>query len=249
MWPLVLAAWVWVPRVDAMGEVAYDLGADDGLRATIRLGLEVDVVAGADWQLGVFTEARTFVRHNDRRRETLWRISPEQVHYPVGARLRFDLGEGYGWGLVAFHQSNHDVDSTDEQLAFETLAYEIYGAEWTTPWLRLWGGLVYDRGTRLDGTRQSLPFDRSLGAVIVEGEHAIWRSLYGAGRLHVTAHLDGDHAPAYVDLDGWLDVGWRHVGTGGTWRAFLRGQRIENYRYLGDTPRYLIAVGTALSSF
>lgn len=248
MLPILLAAWVWVPRVDAMGEVGYDLATDDGLRASIRLGLEVALVEGADWQLQIFTEARTFVRENDRRHETLFRISPEQIHYPVGARLRFDLGDGFGWGLVAFHQSNHDVDSTDERLARETLAYEIYGAEWSSPWGRLWGGLFYDRGTRLDGTRQSLPFDYYLGGLIAESERPVWGPLYAGGRLALVAHRNADHAPAHLDLDGWLDAGWRLDGPGGVWRVFARFQRIENYRYLGDTPRHLLLLGTALGT-
>lgn len=245
---VVLAAWVWLPRVDAMGEVAYDLAVDERLRATIRLELEIGVVAGADWRLEVFTEARSFIRENDRRFETLFRISPEQIHYPVGARLRFDLGDGHGWGLVAFHQSNHDIDSSDVTFARETLAYEIYGAEWLSPWVHVWGGLFYDRGTRLDGTRQGLPFDYFLAGVIAESEVDVWGPWYAGGRLGVVAHRNGGHVPAHVDLDGWLDAGWRLDGPGGAVRVFARFQRIENYRFLGDAPRHLLLIGTALGS-
>ncbi len=253
---VLLAALAWLPRVDAGGEVAYEIGLDDRMRATIRLMLDLDVVAGEGWQLSIFHETRTFVRSNDRRFETLFRISPEQIHYPVGARLRFDLDDGHAWGLVAFHQSNHDVDSTDAFQARETVAFELYGAEWLSPWFQLWGGLLYDRGTRQvdpddpgEGfTRQSWPFDYYLAGLIAESEATLWRSAYVGGRLAVFGHLGEDHAPPHLNLDGWLDAGWRVGGEGGVWRFFARFQRIEDYQRLGDAPRHLLLIGTALGT-
>lgn len=251
---IVLAALAWMPRVDAAGEVAYEVGLDTHLRATIRLMLDLDVVAGEGWQVSIFHETRSFVRSNDRRYETLFRISPEQIHYPVGARLRFDLEPGHAWGLLAFHQSNHDVDSFDELQARETVAYELYGAEYVAPLGHVWGGLLYDRGTRraADGSdrlvRQSLPFDHYLAGLIAEGARDVWRSAYVGGRLAVFAHLGDEHDPPYLNLDGWLDAGWRVEGAGGAWRFFARFQRIEDYRQLGDTPRHLLLVGTALGT-
>jgi len=254
---ILLAALVWMPRVDAAGEVAYEVGLDEQMRATIRLTLDLDVVAGEAWRLGIFHETRTFVRSNDRRFETLFRISPEQIHYPVGARLRFDLdAPGHGWGLVIFHQSNHDVDSFDALQARETVAYELYGAEYFTPWGHLWGGLLYDRGTRTepDGAggerlfRQGLPFDYYLAGLIAEAEADVWRSAYVGGRLAAFGHLGDDHAPPHLNLDGWLDAGWRVEGPGGAWRFFARFQRIEDYQYLGDDARHLLMLGTALGT-
>ncbi len=253
----LLAALAWMPRVDAAAEVAYEIGLDEQMRATIRLMIDLDLVAGEDWQLGIFHETRTFVRSNDRRYETLFRISPEQIHYPVGARLRFDLDSaGHGWGLVAFHQSNHDVDSFDEIQARETVAYELYGAEYYAPWGLVWGGLLYDRGTRAavdaDGdrrlVRQGLPFDYYLAGVIAEGEFDVWRSAYVGGRLALFGHLGEEHAPPYLNVDGWLDAGWRLEGAGGAWRFFARFQRVEDYQHLGDEPRHLLLLGTALGT-
>lgn len=251
MIPTLLAALVWLPRVDAAGEVAYDLGLDDHLRATIRLMLDLDVVAGEGWALSIWHETRSFVRSNDRRYETLFRISPEQIHYPVGARLRFDLGDGFGWGLVAFHQSNHDVDSFDELQARETVAFELYGAEWSSPWGHVWGGLLYDRGTKaVDGklARQGWPFDYYLAGVIAEAERDVWRQAYVGGRLALFAHLGEEHDPPHLNIDGWLDAGWRVDGAAGAWRFFARFQRIEDYQHLGDAPRHLLLLGTALGT-
>lgn len=251
---ILLAALAWMPRVDAAGEVAYEIGLDAQMRATIRLMLDLDVVEGDGWRLGIFHETRTFVRSNDRRFETLFRISPEQIHYPVGARLRFDLdAAGTGWGLVAFHQSNHDVDSFDELQARETVAFELYGAEYFAPWGLVWGGLLYDRGTRIDDDgqslfRQGLPFDYYLAGVIAEAEADVWRSAYVGGRLALFGHLGEDHAPPHLNIDGWLDAGWRVEGRGGVWRFFARFQRIEDYQQLGDSPRHLLMLGTALGS-
>ena len=71
---------------------------------------------------------------------------------------------------------------------------------------------------------------------------------YTAARLEVITHRDADHDPAYVSFDGHLDLGARWQGEQGTLRVFLRGQRIENYRFLGDEPRHLLLIGTGLAS-
>lgn len=248
MHALVLAALVWMPRFDAGAEVAYEVGLDEGLRATIELSIEVVPVAGDDWQLILFHDAQSYVRSNDRRYETLFRISPQQIHYPVGARLRFELSDGHAWGLVAFHQSNHDIDSFDERFARETLAYELYGAEWLSPWVHLWGGFLYDRGTRLDGTRQGLPLNYYVAGLIAESELPLTEVLYVGGRARLFGHLNGDHAPPHLNVDGRLDFGAALRGEGGVWRFFARIQRIEDYQHLDDRPRHLILLGTRLST-
>ena len=244
---LLLAALSWLPRLDTAAEVAHDLGLDEGLRATIQLEVAMDVVEGDGWRLHLMSAARTWVREN-RRNETFARISPEHINYPVGARLRFDGADGWGWGLLAQHQSNHDIDTHDAAQIRETVSYEIYGLELFGPVGRIYGGLYYDRGTRLDGTQQVWPFDYYLAGVNVEGEWPRDGRWYLGGRLSLVGHRGGEHAPPYLNLDGHLDWGARWTGEQGRLRAFLRLARVEDYRFLGDTPRHLALVGVRLGS-
>lgn len=242
---IALTALSLLPRVDAAAEVTHDFGLSP-LRGTIELRLDLEVVRAADWQVEIFTAARTFVRHNSAT-ESPVRISPRQVHYPVGARLRWPLADDRSFAIFAFHQSNHDVDTNNPILNEETISYEIYGAEYRWPRLRVHGGLYYDRGTRLSGRPQTLPFDYYLCGATVEGWHPIGRLGYTAGRLTAVAHRNGDHAPGYLNLDGQVDGGLRWQGATGAMRVFLRGLRVEDYRFLGDL-RHALLIGFAMGS-
>ena len=244
---LLLAALVWLPRIDAAAEVAHDVGLDPSLRGIIQLDLEVDAVAGDGWRLCLYTSTRSWVRSN-RRDETFARISPEHINYPVGAILRFPRKDGFGWGLLAHHQSNHDVDVTDAILNRETVSYEIYGAELYGPLGRIYGGLYYDRGTRLDGTQQVWPFDYYLAGINVEGEWPTAADWSLSGRLSLVGHRNGDHAPGHLNIDGHLEAGRNWTGDGGRFRAFARLARVEDYQYLGDAARHLALFGVRLGS-
>ncbi len=244
---LLLAALVWLPRIDAAAEVAHDVGLDSDLRATIQLDVEIDAVAGDQWRLCLFTTTRTWVREN-RRNETFARISPEHINYPVGAVLRFQGADGWGWGLLAQHQSDHDVDVSDPTLNRETVSYEIYGGELFGPMGRIYGGLYYDRGTRLDGTQQVWPFDYYLAGINFEGEWPMDAPYSFSGRLSLVGHRNENHGPPHLNIDGHLEAGANWTGTGGRLRAFFRFARAEDYQYLGDDPRHLALVGVRLSS-
>lgn len=243
---LPAAATTLLPRVDAGARVAHDFGLSP-LRGTIELGIDLTLVATATWQLDVWFGIESFVRYNQPPESPI-RISPQQVHYPVGARYRRWLDPDHAWGLFAFHQSNHDIDTTDATLNQETVSYEVYGAEWLMPYLHLHGGLYWDRGTRLNGYAQEIPFDYMLFGVTAETEVPFYDPWYTAARLEAITHRDADHDPAHLSLEGHLDLGARFVGERGTLRVFLRGQRIENYRFLGDDPRHLLLLGTGLST-
>lgn len=245
MWPPLLALAL-LPRLDAGAEIAHDFGLSP-LRGTINLNIDLSLLQSAPWQLDIFFGIESFVRYNQPP-ESPVRISPQQVHYPVGMRYRRDLGAGQAWGLFAFHKSNHDIDTTDRILNQETVSYEVYGADWLMPGLHLQGGLHWDRGTRLSSKAQDLPFDYMLFGVAVESEVPLSELAYAAARVELIAHRDAEHTPAYLDIDGHLDVGLRWAGDGGTLRVFLRGQRIENYRYLGHEPLHLVLIGTGMGS-
>lgn len=242
---IALTALSLLPRVDAFAEIAHDFGLSP-LRGTIEVGVDLTVVQAPTWQLEIFTSGRTFVRHNSGS-ESPVRISPRQVHYPVGARLRWPLADGRSWALVASHQSNHDVDVTDPILNEETVSYEIYGAEYRWPQVRIVGGLYYDRGTRLSGDPQTLPFDYYLFGAAVDALVPLGRLGFGAGRVEVVAHRNRDHAPRYLNVGGRLDGGLRWQGEGGAMRLFLRAQRIEDYRFLGDV-RHALLLGFGMGS-
>lgn len=240
----LLLSLAFLTRFDGGAEATQELGLDDELRMTFGLDLDVTVADYDGVRLDIFTATRTYVRSNVVG-ESPVRISPQQVHYPVGARFRFPLeASGQMWGLFALHQSNHDIDLNDEVMNRETVAYEIYGAEWVTPRWRLSGGLYYDRGTRLSGKRQKLPFDYYLGGARFEGDWPIVWHWYGAGALELVGHREADHDPPHLNVSGHLDTGLDyHSPDGGRGRAFVRFQRLEDYQHLADAPRWLLLFG------
>ena len=228
-------------------EAAHDLGANQELRGTIDLALNVDLLKTQTWSLEITTANRTIVRENTRR-ETVVRISPEQAHYRVGARARFPLGSKHAWSLFVHHQSNHDVDTDDAALNRETISYEIYGAEFLGANYAIGGGLYYDRGTRLSGRKQYWPFDYYLA-----GGHGRWElSLYGRWYAELNAevivHTQSDTQIPNTHLSGEVDVGWRFAGVGGEFRSFLRGARISDYQFLGDRAEHMILFGISIRS-
>jgi hypothetical protein len=240
-----------LPKVDASAEIGHFVGLGR-LRGTIRLAIDVEVVRGETFAISIFTEAQSFVRRNEGT-ESPVRISPQQMWYPVGARLRWDRPGGESWGFFAFHQSNHDIDTDDAQLNQETVSFEVYGAEYLWPHLRLMGGLYYDRGTRLSGRPQTLPFDYYVAGLGVRGELPLGPRWYLAGALNPVFHRNGDHAIPYLNLPGNVDVGLRFSdgpeAGGGQLRVFVRGQRVEDYQHLGDRPEHLLLLGVGLDSF
>jgi len=241
------AALAVLPRIDAAAEVAHDFGLDPDLRGTLRLAFDARALAGDGWHFDIFTEVRSTVREN-RGRESPVRVSPQQIGYPVGGRLRFPLGGEREWGLFAFHRSNHDVDEGDPELLTETIAYEVYGADWVLPPLRLAAGVYYDRGTTRAQKRQTLPFDYYLFGVRAEADVPLGERAFTGGVFEAIAQRNAGHAPAYVNLQGHLDVGALWRGSAGAWRVFLRFERIEDYRFLGDDPHHLLMLGTAIGA-
>ncbi len=248
-----------LPRVDASGGILMDLGTEDELRGTIRFAVDLDVVSGElpwggrAWRFSVAAEAQSFVRDN-REDESKWRISPDQIHYPVMGAFRFEIAEFaenavLELGVFAAHQSNHDIDVSDANLTRETLAYELYGVEalqsFDRGFGRLYAAVHIDRGTRLDQHLQD-PFDFGYFALGFVGSYAIWRGLYAAVDLFCVCHRPDDNEPKAWDLDGTLDLGWRFDGLDGFAKIFLRGARDEAYRYVGDEPVMWLLAGFEL---
>ena len=244
-----LAPRVWVPALDAGGEFGFDLGLDADLRGVIAVGLDLQLVAGGGpnerWHLDVYTRAETTVRSN-RADESPVRISPEHIGYPVGARLRFELAPDREWGPFIFHRSEHDIDLDEASLNRETLAYETYGVD-----LRLRSeerrgrvalAMVYDRGTRLDGTRQKRPFEYSFGALEAGGTTGLWGPSYASGWIFALGRV----ASPWADISGHLEVGARKRGIEGDARLFLRLARFANYQHLEDPARHLLLLGIGL---
>lgn len=242
MLPLVLSL-TFLPRVDGGAEVAHDVGLDDELRATIAVQVTVDFLRGQDWTLQLYFAPLTWVRSN-RSDESFARISPQHINYPVGARLRWDLGDDRAWGLYAFHRSDHGIDVSDEVANRETLAFEVYGAEYLRPHLWVRGGIYYDRGTDLAGEAQTLPFQYYLFGATVAGDLPIADWAYAGGELNVVVHRNEDHDVPYVNLAGYVDAGAKFAGEAADWRVFLRFERVEDYQFQGDDPRYLLLLGT-----
>ncbi len=240
----LLLSLVFLTRFDGGAEATQELGLDDQLRMTIGLDLDVTLAEYDGIRLDIFTGTRTYVRSNVRG-ESPVRISPQQIHYPVGARFRFPLeAPDQMWGIFALHQSNHDIDLDDEVMNHETVAFEIYGAEWVAARWRLSGGIYYDRGTRLSGKKQTLPFDYYLGGARFEGDWPIIGHWYGAGALELVGHLNEDHEPPNLNISGHVDTGLDYrSAAGGRGRAFLRFQRLEDYQHLADEPRWLLLFG------
>lgn len=244
---IVLAATALLPRVDARAEAAHDLGLDDALRGRIVVGLDAETIRATSWRLDIHTDLRSYVREN-RGSEGPVRISPQQVHYRVGARLRFPLDDASSWGLFTFHQSNHDVDEDDQRLNRETIAYEIYGVEWRRPGLRIAGGVYYDRGTTRALEAQTLPFDYYLFGMQLDALRALRRPLYAAGHLELIAHRNGDRTPAHLNIRGHADLGAAWRGDAADLRTFLRFERVEDYRHLGDAAHHMLLLGTAIET-
>jgi hypothetical protein len=240
-------ALIFLPRVDAHAEAAQELGLESRIRGVVEAGFDATVVAGDDWNLDVFTDVRSWIRPNGEGEGPV-RISPRQVHYPVGARLRFALDDDWAWGLFARHQSNHDVDIPDPVLDRETVSYEIYGADLVRPGLRLAAGLYYDRGTTKELQAQTLPFDYYLFGVQAEASHALTDLFYGAAALELVAHRNADHDPPHVNVNGRAEAGLFWRGTGGSLRVFARFERLEDYTFLGDEPLHVVLLGTRIDT-
>ena len=242
----VLASVNWLTDISARAGASYELGLDEQLRGGYELGVDVELASVKKWTLNVYVDHVTWVRSNNKN-ETAFRISPEQIYFPVGLKLQYDFG-AYQLALVAHHQSNHDIDSTDPQLARETLAYEYYGLEWLRGATQASFGLLYDRGTRLDGTQQNWPFDyfllgARLKTDITYGDQ--WMS-----RLHLVYNLHRNRNAdiARTDLGGTIDIGWHFDGKAARNRYWLGLTRLNNYQYLGDAPRNLILFGVDMES-
>jgi hypothetical protein len=246
---LTLASLVLLPRAGGHVEAGHDLGLEPDLRGRVFAQLRPTVVAGASWRLDLEVGLETWFRENGPT-ETRVRLSPHQIRYPVSAHLRFPV-EGSrtsAWGVFAFHQSNHDVDVTDARLNTETLAYEIYGAEYLGAGWRAFGGMVYDRGTTLTFRRQSWPFDHTFATVGATARHGVWRAVDVGGALTLAVHRDGGTEIPHLRLDAAVDVGATFRGPAGGLRPFLRWQRLEDYQYLSDAPRQVLMLGLEIDT-
>ncbi|MEE2756749.1 MAG: hypothetical protein VYA30_08800 [Myxococcota bacterium] len=245
---IILAALIWFPDFSGAASVAHDLGGDKQLRGQFSLSTELGLVEGSNWHLGVFIDHLTYVRSN-RRDETPFRISPEQIHFPVGARLSFPLDKGSRtWGLLVKHQSNHDIDTTDQSLARETLAYEYYAVFLRLKRTDFDVGVYYDRGTRLSGRQQVWPFDYLLAGANLSVEWPWSRTISSQMRLRLNMHRNESTVIPYLDFGHALDLGWRFSGIRAASRLFLSMNRVNNYQFLGDQPRNLILLGLDISS-
>ena len=245
---LLLAALVWFPQFGGHVEVGHDVGLSEDLRGVIDLRLDISLVQGKTWRLDVDAGALSYVREN-RKNETGFRISPEQIHSPVGLTLRLGRAKtAHTWALVARHQSNHDIDTSDPVLNRETISFEVYGVRLLGPAYRVEAGVYYDRGTRLDETQQNWPFNYFLAGLSAQGEWSPQNSWYVAGSFEFIAHRNAGTDLPYIDLGGHLDLGWQLIGHQGRGRGFLRYARVNNYQYLGDTPRHLLMLGVGIDS-
>lgn len=242
-----LAALTLMPAAEAHVEAGHDLGVDERLRGRVLLQVAPTVVAGETWHFRIQAGLETWFRENlvD---ESPVRLSPQQIRYPVSGHLRFDLPDAQTWGLFVAHQSNHDVDTTDELLNRETVSFEVYGAEWQGPDFTLWGGMLYDRGTTREMFRQSWPFEYAFAALHGDGRLPLYGPLDASGALTVAVHRNGDTEIPHVRLDAAADLGATFFGAAGALRPFLRLQRLEDYRYLADPPRYVLMFGLAITA-
>ncbi len=247
MMSLALLALIWFPHVGAGAEVSHDLGVDPDLRGQIRVEFIAEVLTSETLTLELNTEMKSYVRENHDN-ETLFRVSPQQVHYPVGATLRFQLDERHAWALVARHQSNHDVDTNDAVLNRETISFEVYGAQLLGDGYALEAGLYYDRGTRAGGRKQYWPFDYYLGGLRAQAEWPRVGSWYAHLDATVILHRNSATTPPHANLGGHLDAGWRFSGQRGQFRMFARGTRITDYQQLGDRPHHMIMLGVSVKS-
>ncbi len=242
LWGLLL-----LPRFDAGAEVSHDVGTNADLRGHIAFGVDLDAVSGHRWRLSVLAKAQNYVRDN-RSDETSVRISPSQVHFPVMAALRFEAWPELELGFFVRHQSNHDIDETDAARVHETVSYELYGFEAIHRHTRAFAACYIDRGTRLSGKAQTAPFDYGLWSAGLQSQIDLWRNLYSRVDFRLTGHQKDENREGSLnfrrlDLDAQLEFGWRFEGIAANWRLFLRGWRIEAYRYLGDSPQHLLTLG------
>jgi hypothetical protein len=245
---LAAAALVLLPRAGGHVEAGHDLGLEPDLRGRVFAQLSPTIVAGSTWRLDLEVGLETWFRENARH-ETRVRLSPQQIRYPVSAHVRFPLDGGRAaWGLFAFHQSNHDVDVTDARLNTETLAYEIYGAEYLGKRWRAFAGLVYDRGTTLALERQNWPFEYTFATMGTTVRHPVWRVVDAGGSVVLAFHRDGGTQIPHLRLDGAVDVGATFTGSAGALRPFLRWQRFEDYQHLGDAPRQVLMLGLEIAT-
>ncbi|MBV71185.1 MAG: hypothetical protein CMH52_07515 [Myxococcales bacterium] len=245
---VILAALIWFPDFSGTASVAHDLGLDEQLRGRFSLSSQIGIVQEPTWHLGVFVDHLTYVRSN-RRNETPFRISPEQIHFPVGAKLSFPMDTETGrWGLLVKHQSNHDIDSSDQSLARETLAYEYYALFFELNRTNVDVGVYYDRGTRLSGRQQVWPFDYLLAGANLFVEWPWTSTISSQIRLKLNVHRNENTAVSYFDFGHALDLGWRFSGVRASSRLFLSMNRVNNYQFLGDQPRNLLLLGLAISS-
>ena len=245
--PLVLLSLIWLPYFDGQGEFSHDTGLHDGLRGHIALELEFGIFETRTWRMNGFTSAESVVRDNTRR-ETFFRISPEQIHYPVGLRARWVLDSKSEWGLVVFHQSNHDIDTNDVALNRETISFEVYGVEWARRDILVQLGLYYDRGTRLDGTLQNWPFNYYLAGTTMAGEWPLGNRWFGGGQITVIAHRNKSTPIPHTTIGGHVEGGLRLTGDTGMLRVFLRCTRLTDYPFLGAPPQHMISLGVGVRS-
>ncbi len=234
-----------LPRLSPSAEIAHDLGANKDLRGSIKLSIDLSLFETSAWGLELYTQTISFVREN-RAEESPVRISPQQIHYPVGARLSLPQGKGRSLFLFAHHQSNHDIDTEESALIVETLSYEWYGLGYQFPGAELRLGFLYDRGTRLSGRHQLLPFDHYYA-----GLSGAWERRFEAWFLRLEAlliiHAKDDQKPSWLNLDGSADLGYLFQGERGCWRLFLRLQRLEDYQHLSDDPEHMLLLGSSIS--
>ena len=256
--PRAFAALTLLPTTDAHVEAGHDLGVDHHLRGRVFLQVAPVLFAGDGYWFRLDAGLETWFRENNRHRETVVRLSPEQIRYPVSGHLMFTASDADGrwnWGVFALHQSNHDVDTIDPVLTVETVAYEVYGAELERRPpsgerdFHAWAGMVYDRGTTLELKRQSWPFEHSIGGVHFDGRMGLWGPIDTGGDLTVVAHRSRRSEIPHVRLDAALDAGASFTGAAGVLRPFLRAQRLEDYQYLTDAPRYVLMLGLAIETW
>lgn len=237
-----------LPDATASVEAAHDLGLEETLRGRVFAQVAPTLFRGADWGVSIEVGLETWFRENDPLTESPVRLSPHQIRYPVAAHLRFDLPGRQVWGVFALHQSNHDVDVTDERLNRETLSFEVYGAEWRGPDFALWGGMIYDRGTTLAMRRQSWPFDYSFATLHGDARQSLWGPVDASAALTLAFHRNGDTQLPHVRVDASADVGATFTGDAGALRPFLRWTRLEDYQHLGDAPRQVLMLGLAINA-
>ena len=242
----VLTALTLLPTGHAQVEAGHDLGLDERLRGRVFLMVAPTVVAGDGWNFAIRAGLETWFRENAFD-ESPVRLSPQQIRYPVSGHLRFDLPDAQSWGLFVAHQSNHDVDTTDERLNRETVSFEVYGAEWSGRDFNLWGGMLYDRGTTLSMFRQSWPFEYAFAVVHGDARLALYGPLDTSGAVTLAVHRNGSTDLPHLRLEAAVDVGATFFGDAGAMRPFLRLQRLEDYQHLADGPREVLMLGLALS--